>query len=177
MLDEVDDGALPKRKGRRRVYNCAASSIRKSKGATRDWGWLDSEKETSRWPQKLESWTGRAGVAVVHGEGGKRDLLWQGAHGDGVGKSGVNERTSAAAQSEAPLLWSKPVTSSHDGGVDRSRFRVVLAGQTDLEEAGALCIKVRNSAKTIIVSLALVKHIVRVLLVLFLQHSKLARRK
>lgn len=39
-----------------------------------------------------------------------------------------------------PVLWSKPVNSklSRVNG----RFRVVLAGQEDLDEAGALCIKV-----------------------------------
>lgn len=49
-----------------------------------------------------------------------------------------------AAGNPSPVMWSKPVTGKSPP--ENGRFKVVLAGREDLEEAGALCIKVRHAS-------------------------------
>lgn len=57
----------------------------------------------------------------------------------------TSRSTSVQSENGAPVMWSKPVKSrvGDDAG---SRFWVMLAGKSDLDEAGALCVKVRNFA-------------------------------
>lgn len=45
-------------------------------------------------------------------------------------------------KAKPPVLWSKPVTGNFNKL--KGRFKVVLAGRGDLNDAGALCIKVKQ---------------------------------
>lgn len=48
----------------------------------------------------------------------------------------------AGSMAQPPELWSKPIENRDDEGL-KGRYRVLLAGMGDLDEAGDLCIKVR----------------------------------
>lgn len=78
----------------------------------------------------------REGSGVATGSGGDddEDIYLPGGRGAGL-RRGLEQKPTTP-----PVLWSKPVTSKLRRA--NGRFRVVLAGQEDLDEAGALCIKV-----------------------------------
>lgn len=52
------------------------------------------------------------------------------------------EKVAAAGAGRKAELWFKPVMDKRGAGAQEGRFRVVVAGQNDIDEAGALCIKV-----------------------------------
>lgn len=146
------DGLEEDEKSRRRVHDGGATSATSSSSsrggrATRRLSLLDVGEGGAA------AWTRRARAAsIVAEETEECEVLWDGARvtvGEerGIVKGGgaVAKAVVGSGADAAPLLWSKPVTKNDEVGAEERRFRVVVAGQRDLDEAGALCIKVRTS--------------------------------
>lgn len=139
------DGLEEDETSRRRAYDgasCTSSSSNRGGRATQRLSLLDNREGGAA----ARAWKAAGMTSFVAEEEEECEVIWDGtrvAVGGERGR-GKGDKSEAAAGAAVPLLWSKPVTKNHEAGVEERRFRVVVAGQRDLDEAGALCIKVRD---------------------------------
>lgn len=106
--------------------------------------WSQQAPPESRAGARARELSEAAAAAVEQAE--ECEVLWYGtrvaARQERRKVAAGGEKVAAAGAGRKAELWFKPVTDKRRAGVQQGRFRVVVAGQNDIDEAGALCIKV-----------------------------------